>query len=181
MTGPLRSGPVDTPEAEQAFEAAGRQPNAVSSVTFNRTFNNTPETWAWGINTTELAVPDRIYDLGTPEADFSEGLRVTDIQWQLQWPGSDDEGSNFQSFLCERNMNASFSTVILTLPSNITDSYKNGDDGDCVPILGEQCTKSLIRDPRRREGCENTLGVNVGGIRGGIDFGKQTSLHRCSS
>jgi hypothetical protein len=44
-SGTLRPGPGDTPEVLQAFEAAGKRPNASDSITFSRNFNNTPETW----------------------------------------------------------------------------------------------------------------------------------------
>jgi hypothetical protein len=119
-SGPLKSGFGRTPEAEQVVTDAGCQPNGTSSIDFTRTFNNTPETWNWRINTTELAVPFPVDDLGKPEANYSQGLKVANIQWQLQWPGSDEEGSSFQSFPKARNATASFEAVIVNLPNNIT-------------------------------------------------------------
>jgi hypothetical protein len=171
-SGPLKSGLGRTPEAEQVVADAGRQSNGTSSIDFTRTFNNTPETWNWRINTTELAVPSPIDDLGKPEANYSQGLKVANIQWQLQWPGSDEDGSSFQSFLKARNATASFEAVIVNLPDNITDGYKDEDNGSCKTILGEQCVQSLADDSSSREGCEHTLSVDIGGIRSGGDFSK---------
>jgi hypothetical protein len=171
-SGPLKSGLGRTPEAEQVVADAGRQSNGTSSNDFTRTFNNTPETWNWRINTTELAVPSPIDDLGKPEANYSQGLKVANIQWQLQWPGSDEDGSSFQSFLKARNATASFEAVIVNLPDNITDGYKDEDNGSCKTILGEQCVQSLADDSSSREGCEHTLSVDIGGIRSGGDFSK---------
>jgi hypothetical protein len=78
-SGPLKSGFGRMPEAEQVAADAGRLPNGTSSVDFTRTFNNTPETWNWRINTTELAVPYPIDDLGKPGANYSQVLKVANI------------------------------------------------------------------------------------------------------
>jgi hypothetical protein len=171
-SGILKSGPGTSPEAQRAAEAAERQPNATSSIDFTRTFNNTPETWTWRINTTELSVPDPFYNLGKADADYSQGLRVANIQWQLRWPGSGDDDGSFQSFLIARNATAQFNTVILSLPSNITDRYPD-ENGNCATVLSEECIQSLTDDGSSREGCENNLSVNVvGGVRSGMGFSK---------
>jgi hypothetical protein len=179
VSGPLKPGLGNTPEPQGTVEAAGRQPNATNSITFTRTFNNILETWTWRINTTELAVPDPIYNLGKPDANYSQGLKVANIQWQLQWPGSGEEDGSFQSFLVTRNATALFSTVIINLPSNITDRYQDGDNGDCATILSEECVQSLTDVASSRKGCENTLSVDVGGVRSGVGFSKyKYPLHR---
>lgn len=181
VSGPLSPGPGRTPEEWRVSEAAGRQPNATNSVTFMRTYNNTPETWTWRINVTDMAIPNQISDLGSPSANFSQGLHVANTQWQLQWPGNSD---SFQSFLRERNVSVSFTALMTNKPSNITDRYNDADNGNCTNMLGDKCTQSLIQTAARGspigfatlEGCENTLAVSGGNQGGGTSFGKITPV-----
>jgi len=182
-SGPLKPGYGSTPEALKVSEAAGRQPNASSSVTFTRKYNNTDESWTWRINITEIAVPDRVSDLGKDSANFTQGLRVANIQWQLGWPSEDE---SLQALLGNRNSSVSFTALVSNKPSNITDRYKNEDNGNCAPVLGDQCTKSLTEaaskntkfDSTTLEGCGDTLNVNGGGQQAGTSFGKATPILR---
>ncbi|KAF1829643.1 hypothetical protein BDW02DRAFT_573779 [Decorospora gaudefroyi] len=170
VSGPFKPGFGGTPESQQVMEAAGRHPNATSTVTFARTFNNEEENWTWRINITELNVPNSIYDLGMPEADFSEGLKFANVQWQLQWPGSESGNSDIRSLLAERNATVMFGSIIYSLPANVTDSYSDDDKGDCAPFLGEDCARSVAEDDPVywQDYCEGTLNVNIDGIRGGV-------------
>jgi hypothetical protein len=177
VSGPYKPGIGSTPEDLKISEAAGRQPNVTSAVTSTRTYNNTPEIWTWRVNITEIAVPDQISDLGMPSANFSQGLHVANTQWQLEWPSDDD---SLQMFLGKRNMSVSFTTLVSNKPSNITDRYKDADNGNCATILGDQCTQSLTQTASKGptikflglEGCENTLTVNEGGQDDGAGFSK---------
>lgn len=184
VTGPLSPGPGGTPEAWRVSEAAGRQPNATKSVTFPRIYNNTSEAWTWRINITDMAVPNRISDLGLPSADFSQGLRVANTQWQLQWPGSSD---SFQEFLRERNASARFMGIITNKPSNITDHLKDSDNGNCTNVLGDECTRSLTQAVTKDgpisyatlPGCDSSLGASSDNPGIGVGTSKITSLCFC--
>lgn len=165
-----------------ALEAAGRHPNATSSVTFTRTDNNTLETWAWSVNITDVPVPNQPDDLGMPSANNSKGLHVINAQWQLQWPGDNNSSENLQAFLALRNLSINVFAHRISLPSNITSKYTNQDNGNCSTILGDQCTQSLIQAlvAGRQigypglKGCASTLDVRTGNADG-MGFG-ETSL-----
>lgn len=167
VSGPFKSGVGDTPEALRISEVAGRQPNASASITFTRLFNNTPETWRWHVNVTDIAVPNRISDLGTPGANFSQALHVTNTQWQLDWPGDDD---TFQLFLGERRVNATFTALITFVSSKIKTNNNGNTNGNCTAFLGEQCTQALLQAASKSsqipllhlEGCKNSSAFGEG-------------------
>ena len=154
----------DFAEAKQVAEAAGRHPNATSSVTFTRAASSDTGSWGWRINVTEIAVPDQLANLGKSGASFSQGLHVANTQWQLDWPGDDD---NFKAFLGKQNMSATFTGYLANKPANVTDSYNEKDNGDCKSILGDQCSRLLaqaLSSGDKRDiwasglaGCEGTL------------------------
>jgi hypothetical protein len=157
-------GPGDSTVALQAFEDAGRRPNASDSFTFSRDFNNTQENWTWRINVTDLAIPNEHSELGSPSASYSRDSRVANTQWQLQWPGDSD---TFQSFLSERNVVFSFNALSIFLPSNVTDLYNADDNGNCTNLLGSECTQSITREMGTTgdtlqigfPSCQNKIGV----------------------
>jgi len=184
ISGPKKPGPGDTPEALHVSEAAGRHPNATTSVTFQRKYNNTKEEWTWRVNLTEIAVPDDISDLGSPSANFSRGLRVANTQWQLEWPGSSDDANNnntFEAFLQERNLNASFTSLVVKHSSKIANNYDDSDGGDCEKVLGKDCTKALteaaFKDLTEQlsalAGCKDALGDDGNKLDDGVSFGKR--------
>ena len=173
--GPSKPGPGTSPEALVISEAAGRTPNATNSVSFTRTYNNAPETWTWRINITDIAAPNRISDLGSPSANFSQGQHFVNTQWQLQWPG---DTQTFQAFLEQRNLTVSFTALVSNKPTNITDKYGTG--GDCGPVLGDECTSSIVHAVQNKNpefaslaGCDSTLDVHIGDGTG-ISFGKRS-------
>lgn len=183
VSGPGKSGVGDTPEALAVSETAGRHPNGTSAVTFSRTYNDVPETWTWRINVTDFAVPDRLDDLGTSEASFSEGFHVANTQWQLDWPGSDD---SFQSFLAERNMTVSFTAYLSHKSSSVINAYVDGDNGNCSSILGDQCTQSLTESASKYPatiaglaGCESTLNAETGDLESALGFGEKNPPWLC--
>jgi hypothetical protein len=163
-SGTLSPGPGDTPQILQAFEAAGRQPNASDVVIFSRSYNGKAEDWTWRINVTDLAIPDRTSDLGSSSASFARGLHITNTQWQLQWPGSSD---TLQSFLSGRDMEVTFNALSVLKPSNVTDAYNAGDKGNCTKLLGNECTQSITKAISEGStlqilfpACQNTIGIN---------------------
>jgi len=158
QSGPFKPGYPTDDEGLQVFDDAGRQPNATSSIDFERTFNSTQETWTWRVNVTEVAVPDNIYDIGKDTANFSKGLHVANTQWQLEWPGDEE---TLEELLTKRNLSVTIFTYIANVPSNITDNYKPEDNGDCKALLGDRCVAWLSAfNSTGGEGCRDTLGVN---------------------
>jgi hypothetical protein len=177
--GPSRPGIGNTPEALQVSADAGRQPNATDSVTFTRAYNNTQEEWTWRINVTDISVPNRIDDLGMPGANFSQGLHIANVQWQLEWPG--DEVDSLQTYLMKRNMSVGFTALISNKPSSITDRYSDSDNGNCTAVLGDKCTQSITQFASEGdmvsftglEGCADSLDVQGGGgVQSGTGFSK---------
>jgi hypothetical protein len=166
-----------TPEGEQVFEDAGRQPNATSSVTFKRTFERAEENWTWRINVTEVAVPNNLNDIGKESANYSQGLRVAHTQWQLEWPGDEE---TLQDYLARTNRSIRISEMISDKPRNITDRYKDEDNGNCTSVLGDKCTRSLTLAASSSgsvsfssvKDCEDTLPINRGGLETNVGFGK---------
>ena len=154
--------------------------NFTDIVHFERTYNNTRESWALRINVTDLPVPDKISDLGTASASFSQGLRVANIQYELQWPGDKD---SLQELLRERNLRVMVYTKIASMPSNITERFDYNDQGNCAAVLGDQCTQSLTdaasKDngihATRLERCESTLAVEDYSIATGSKIGENAS------
>lgn len=45
--------------------------------------------------------------------------------------------------LGERNLNIVFNAVVMRNPPNLS-KYKDSDNGSCVSVLGQDCTKSLV-------------------------------------
>ncbi|KAI1817292.1 hypothetical protein GGS20DRAFT_592201 [Poronia punctata] len=197
--GPKKPGIGRTPEALLVSEVAGRHPNATTSVNFKRTYNNTEETWSWRINVTELALPDDISDLGTKEAVYSRGWRIANTQWELGWPGKKGD-ETLEEYLAERNLNASFTTMMATKPASVTANYDDADEGDCEGVLGDECLASIVEAARKGEteklgkldGCKDTLGAKGHGLDDGVGFditgerrseneSKTSSLHRGDS
>jgi hypothetical protein len=128
----LAPGPVDKPAALQAFTTAGQSPNATSSLSFS-------QSWAWRINITDLAIPNSISDLGDPSASFSKGLRVTNTQWNLQWPNN-SSSPTLQSYLFSQNLSLNIAALSLSLPSNLS---APADNGSCTPLLGDACERAI--------------------------------------
>ncbi|RAR16550.1 hypothetical protein DDE83_000115 [Stemphylium lycopersici] len=167
--GPLKPGIGNTPEALQVSEDAGRKPNDTDLVAFTRMFNGTEEEWTWGINITSFRVPNRIEDLGAPHANDSNGWYITNIQWQLGWPG--DKGDSLQGYLADRNMSASFGAMISNKFPGLTEDYHADDNGDCTALLGDDCVRSLAKSASRGDtvqfdsldGCEDTLDAHGDG------------------
>jgi hypothetical protein len=163
------SGPWHYDEGFEKGEEAARHPNATNAVTFNRTFDNKPETWTWRINITELAVPNVSWQFGNASANSSLNHHVVNTQWQLQWLGS-NASETFRDFLHSRNMTASFGAYIARKPANITDRYDASANGDCTALLGKQCVESLQSTASSRDspsfinqaGCEDTLDYRYG-------------------
>jgi hypothetical protein len=164
-SGTLRPGPGDSPAILQIFEAAGQHPNETDSITFVRDFNDAEETWTWRVNVTDIAVPNKISDLGDPSASSSTGYHVANTQWQLQWPGNNS--SSLQSFLAERNLNVTFNALSIFLTSNITSKYNADDRGNCTNLLGSKCTQAISDATRHGNAmqlgfpdCRDTIGIN---------------------
>ncbi|KAE8836604.1 hypothetical protein PTNB73_04561 [Pyrenophora teres f. teres] len=161
--GTLKPGIGGTPEALQVSENVGRYPDDTELVTFSRMYNGTQEEWSWRINVTNVPVPNEISQLGMKGADSSEGHQVVNVQWQLGWPN--DRNTSLQQYLTERNIKASFGAMISNKPANITKKYENDDNGDCMPLLGEQCVQSLTQSASKGdaihfdglEGCADSL------------------------
>jgi hypothetical protein len=161
-----RPGIGSTPEALRVSELAGQHPNATTLISFKRSYNNTPETWTWRVNISDIAVPDTLDDLGNPSATFSKKLHVANTQFQLDWPGNKN---TFQAFLADRNMRVELVSMIRHLPSNVTDKYdlqKDGKDGSCVNVLGQSCVDDITRQSseylstmnwQNRLACQDTL------------------------
>jgi hypothetical protein len=187
ISGPGEPGPGDTPEALHVSDAAGRHPNATTSVTFQRKYNNTKEEWTWRVNLTEIAVPDNISDLGDSSANFSKGLHIVNTQWQLEWPTSSSNGganssnNTFEAFLQERNMNASFTSLVVKHSSKIADDYDDDDNGDCKKVLGRDCAKALTdavsKDLSEQlsalNNCKDVFGNDGSSLDDGVSFGKK--------
>nr|POF03852.1 hypothetical protein CFP56_21608 [Quercus suber] len=173
-----------TPEATQLVADLGRTPNATSYVTFNRTDDNMLETWGWRINITDIPVPNDPHRFGEASADSSQGLHVTNMQWQLHWPG--DDSGTFQSYLAERNATLYSWDLRLTLPSNITSRINNQTNGNCSAILGDECATSLAQAAsegknaffNNLDGCAGTFDV---GYHGGWGFGLDSNVTNTSA
>lgn len=177
VSGPNKAGFAGTPNGLRVLETNGRTPNATTSVPFNRTYNGTIEQWRWRVNVTDIAVPDSISSIGRNDVNFTQGLRVANTQWQLEWPAS--VGQTLEGSLRARDGIAYFTALISNKPWSITDGYSDDNDGDCAPILGEECVESLTEAASRGtvlftglEGCEDTLIPNDGGSDDGASFGK---------
>jgi hypothetical protein len=161
-------GPWPLASGQQAGEEAGRHPNATSSVTFQRSYKNSLETWAWRINITDLAIPNNPNQFGNSSANASLGLHVANTQWELTWPSGAD---NFTEFLNERNMSARFAAYLANKPANITDRYNASANGDCTALLGKECLDAIKRsagstttqDLVGNNECADTLGYKYGG------------------
>lgn len=181
--GPLGHG---NPGGRQIYEDAGRTPNATNDVEFKRTYENDEETWTWRVNISEVAVPDYPRELGRDDASYSMDRRVINTIWQLGWPETEDD--SFLDFLTSRETDVYFQARILVLPSNVTDKYDENDNGDCVPMLGEDCVKRIADETNRGrkelvtwsrfEECRDTLNQDRSGrdiLGAGIGFGKRYS------
>jgi hypothetical protein len=177
-SGPLLSGPgLEELGAQNISTAAGRNPNSTSSVTFSRISNNTAEEWTWRINITDLAVSNNsLANLGEDDADYSEGLRIVNTQWELDWPG-ENEDETFGEWMAARQWDGvRILATIMNMPANITEQTATADGGDCSPFLGEQCTASLMQAAdvymgsgqvfSNLDGCSDTFSG------GGVGFGK---------
>ena len=77
-------------------------------------------------------------------------------------------------------MNLFVQTLVTSKPSNVTEPYSDEDNGDCSPVLGDQCTRSIMMasdsasgtvDFAGLEGCEETLNSGRGGGSDGTGFG----------
>jgi hypothetical protein len=171
-SGNFRPGPGSTDSETRIFEEKGRQPEDTRSITFNHTLNNTSEQWTWRINISSVAIPNDLKDLNVMNANASEKLQVANTQYQLLWPGASNE--SIQAYLRTHEVNAVIQPMIMRFPSNITDGFDLGDhSGDCAPVLGEQCIKSIKeranewRGFYQAVGCENTL--SAGSLQGTDD------------
>jgi hypothetical protein len=155
-------GPWTLEEGYKKGEEAGRHPNATRAVTFDRQYENNQETWGWRINITELAIPNNPNQFGNASANSSENHRVTNTQWQLTWPGNEN---NFNEFLKKRNVRASFAGYIGNKPSNVTNGFNaSSTNGDCTALLGAECVAGLKRGAvgttlkiTGNQGCDDTL------------------------
>jgi hypothetical protein len=165
--GPFLPGPRS---AADYFKSAGRDPNATSSITFTRKYNNTPEEWTWRVNITEVPWPDNDWRGDPDSATFNNGWRVTNTQWELNWPGDSD---TLGEYIREQEVPIGVKILRTAVPSNVSDLYRKSDGGDCTPMLGEECVRSLQSSTssrgtggRRLEGCEDSIGnftpVSVG-------------------
>jgi hypothetical protein len=188
-SGTLRPGPGDSSEALRAFESAGQRPNWTDSVTFSRVSNNTPETWTWRINITDLTIPNDISELGSSSASYSKGFHVANTQWQLQWPSSSGNSSepsssdNLLSFLSERNLDIALNALSVFVPSNVTNQYNANDNGNCTSLLGSECTQAITREIGKGGAiqvafpeCQNTIGIN-GFTQPGGAVGRMSRSH----
>jgi hypothetical protein len=155
-------GPWPLEEGYKKGEEAGRHPNATRAVTFDRQYENSQETWGWRINITELDIPNNPNQFGNASANSSENHRVTNTQWQLTWPGNEN---NFNEFLKKRNVRASFAGYIGNKPSNVTNGFNaSSTNGDCTALLGAECVAGLKRGAvgttlkiTGNQGCDDTL------------------------
>ncbi|KAH8175952.1 hypothetical protein LIA77_04370 [Sarocladium implicatum] len=173
VSGLAKAGFADRDSGLRLIRSASYNPNATDSIAFNRTYNGTVEEWRWGINITDFAVPNDPLSLGIEDANSSEGLRVANTQWQLDWPSSSH--STLDSLMRVRDANVHFTFLITNKPSRITDGYSSDGGGDCAPILGEQCADSLKEAAKSGPvmfsglaGCEDSLIPNDGGRDEGI-------------
>nr|POF13345.1 hypothetical protein CFP56_10492 [Quercus suber] len=169
----------DTPEAKELLAEYGRTPNATSQLTFNRSGEHMLETWGWRLNVTEVPVPNNPRLFGNASANSSENLTVTNVQWQLDWPG--DESDTLQSFLGQRNWTLFSWNLRAVLPLNITDHINSETKDNCSAILGAECAASLEEQAAQGRdasfsdlaGCASTLDV---GYQGGWGFGNEFPL-----
>lgn len=183
VSGPFKAGFARSREGLIVLQDAGRSPNATSSITFKRTYDNSDEEWTWRVNTTEIAVPNRASDIGDENANDSQDLLVANTQWQLDWPA--DEKVTLQELAERRNASIAFTALISNKPSDITNRYSIDDNGDCTSLLGEECIESLAAAATSGgsvifsglNGCEDTLDTNDGGTDDGAGFGK-IAFHR---
>lgn len=177
-------GPGFTTEAQQISESAGRHPNATSSVAFKRDFNGTSEDWSWTVNVTEIPYPDVPYDDANVDskASFTKGYRVTNTQWQLQWPGNDDD---FDTFLYNRGLRISVAFEYLIVSASVKERYNSQNAGDCSSVLGSECASFLKEQfisgrgaPVDLPGCKGSFGKQDGGLTGAATS-KFPTILRC--
>jgi hypothetical protein len=128
---------------QQLFENAGRQPNETRSASFesfpgNVSASEADATWTWSVNITDVALPEDI---------ASSGQHEINEQWQLQWPG----GNSLESFMNRSGINGNpsvslcLSAGVFTLPSNVTSSIADADQGNCSAIFGSECAEQIIQ------------------------------------
>lgn len=165
-TGVNSPGPFRAEKPIRIIDTAGTSSNKASSVAFEHPFNGTTETWTWHINVSETVIPPQLQG-----SQDSEEQYFTNTQWSLNWPG---DSESLVPWLRSRNTSLSFVALLSNKPTNITDRYRDQDNGNCTALFGESCTKSLYNtamkpDSRYQfntiglEGCEDTFDITEGG------------------
>jgi hypothetical protein len=142
IDGVLSPGTYFTDAGRQVFLAAGQSPNATSAVTFVRTYNNTPEAWAWRVSIADIPIPNPSQDLGLPSADYSAGRHIRNTQYQLSFPAG-GRNETLQMLLRERNMSLEVNAFAVNVGKSVLDGFSNPDNGSCATILSASCIQSI--------------------------------------
>lgn len=142
IDGVLSPGTYSTNAGRQVFLAAGQSSNATSSVSFVRTYNNTPETWTWRVSVADIPIPNPSQDLGSPSADFSAGRHIRNTQYQLSFP-TGGRNETLQMLLRERNMSLEVNAFAVDVGKSALDGFSNPSNGSCATILSASCIQSI--------------------------------------
>lgn len=143
----------------QAIYDRVQTPGATSSVTFNFTaFPGVLEQWTWRVNITNVNVGD-LPNNGAYAENGARGFgqeledpHFVNVAYDFQWP----EGGEIQDALnrtfSESGAHTSTGPGQLCaayfnmqgLPSDITNRYKESDNGDCTGVFGEDCVAAML-------------------------------------
>lgn len=166
-----------TKNIDQLFEAAGRQANVSSPVTFDLSSSNgnrdNTTGWTWRVNITDVAIPESYYP-GT-----NQSLRAVNEQWELQWSA----GGSLSSLLKEQsgfdtNSSACLKATRYRMPANVTRKYSASDNGNCSAVLGDACAQRL-----RSVSCDDSFVriANSDDCASTLGVGKEYSYTQCQS
>lgn len=142
IDGVLSPGTYFTDAGQQVFLAAGQNSNATSSVSFVRTYNNTPETWTWRVSIADIPIPSPVQDLGLPSANYSAGRHIRNTQYQLGFP-TGGRNETLQMLLRDRNMSLEVNAFAVNVGKSAIDGFSNPSNGSCATILSASCIQSI--------------------------------------
>lgn len=156
MIGPSGNARYPGP-VEEIIETANENPNATSSVTFNFT---TPasingvfsQEWTWRVNISEVSTAGfngSFSGSGSFPNEQNNDTSLTNTVHDFQWPG----GGYLNNYLHNATNNATGAagTLCVTvvdlsgLPYNVSNNYRESDNGDCSNALGAECVAAVLR------------------------------------
>jgi hypothetical protein len=178
--GVLSPGTYFTDAGQQVFLAAGQSSNATSSVSFVRAYNNTPETWTWGVSVADIPIPSPIQDLGLPSANYSAGRHIRNTQYQLSFP-TGGRNETLQMLLRDRNMSLFVNAFAVNVEKSAIDGFSNNGNGSCATILSASCIQSIQDATLASAGkqfdvsaLDNCSSIFTRGSSGAVGFGKRS-------